>query len=207
MSSVVEIINSIIIQVDLLKNKFGFDDAFNYKEEPDLNAALKRSVSVFVHQDQYSHVIIATSNYVICIPLMLCVSCSSCVLVRYFPEGIDIYFENVGGSMLDAVLLNMRAHGRIAVCGLISQYNLEQPQGIQNLFCLLTKRIRMEGFLVAEYYHLYPQFLQSTLQYIKEGKIVYVEDTVEGLTNAPSALLGLFTGRNVGKQLVVVAHE
>ncbi|RWR96737.1 2-alkenal reductase NADP+-dependent [Cinnamomum micranthum f. kanehirae] len=154
-------------KVDLLKNKFGFDDAFNYKEEPDLNAALKRC----------------------------------------FPEGIDIYFENVGGSTLDAVLLNMRVHGRIAACGMISQYNLEQPEGIHNLFCLITKRIRMEGFLVSDYMHLYPQFLQLTLQYVKEGKIVYVEDTVEGLENAPSALIGLFTGRNVGKQVVVVAHE
>eukprot|EP00268_Persea_americana_P058333 TRINITY_DN704_c1_g1_i4.p1 TRINITY_DN704_c1_g1~~TRINITY_DN704_c1_g1_i4.p1 ORF type:complete len:348 (+),score=49.02 TRINITY_DN704_c1_g1_i4:1038-2081(+) len=154
-------------KVDLLKNKFGFDDAFNYKEEPDLNAALKRC----------------------------------------FPEGIDVYFENVGGSTLDAVLLNMRVHGRIAVCGMISQYNLEQPEGIHNLFCLITKRIRMEGFLVSDYMHLYPQFLQLTLQYVKEGKIVYVEDTVEGLENAPSALIGLFTGSNVGKQVVVVAHE
>lgn len=132
---------------------------------------------------------------------------ASWIMIRYFPEGIDIYFENVGGSMLDAVLLNMRAHGRIAVCGLISQYNLEQPEGVRNLLCLITKQIRMEGFLVSNYYHLYPQFLQLTLQYIKQGKIAYVEDTVEGLANAPSALLGLFTGRNVGKQVVVVAHE
>ncbi|XP_050259468.1 2-alkenal reductase (NADP(+)-dependent)-like isoform X2 [Quercus robur] len=84
-------------KVDLLKRKFGFDDAFNYKEETDLDAALK----------------------------------------RYFPEGIDIYFENVGGKMLDAVLLNMKDHGRISVCGLVSQYNLDQPEGVQNLMCLI----------------------------------------------------------------------
>ncbi|CBI24730.3 unnamed protein product, partial [Vitis vinifera] len=98
-------------KVDLLKNKFGFDEAFNYKEEQDLEACLK----------------------------------------RYFPEGIDIYFENVGGKMLDAVLVNMRLHGRIAVCGMISQ--------------------------------------------------------VSSLESAPTALIGLYSGRNVGKQVVVVARE
>ncbi|ERN20219.1 hypothetical protein AMTRI_Chr06g178730 [Amborella trichopoda] len=154
-------------KVDLLKSKFGFDEAFNYKEEHDLDAALK----------------------------------------RYFPEGIDIYFENVGGAMLDAVLLNMRDHGRISVCGLISQYNKDKPEGVHNLFCLVSKRIEMKGFLVFDHWHLYPQFLEATIKRIKEGKMVYVEDIVEGLENAPSALIGLFTGKNVGKQVVVVAHE
>ncbi|XP_058107282.1 2-alkenal reductase (NADP(+)-dependent)-like isoform X1 [Magnolia sinica] len=156
-----------IEKVDLLKSKFGFDNAFNYKEEPDLNVALK----------------------------------------RYFPKGIDIYFENVGGSMLDAVLANMRLHGRIAVCGMISQYNLEKPEGVHNLFHLITKRIQMKGFEVFDYYSSYPKFLEVTRQYIKEGKIVYVEDIVEGLESAPAALIGLFTGCNVGKQVVVVSHE
>ncbi|RVW20320.1 2-alkenal reductase (NADP(+)-dependent) [Vitis vinifera] len=155
------------ISVDLLKNKFGFDEAFNYKEEQDLEACLK----------------------------------------RYFPEGIDIYFENVGGKMLDAVLVNMRLHGRIAVCGMISQYNLEEPEGVRNLFTIVTKRIRMEGFLVFDYYHLYPKFLDLIMPYIREGKIVYVEDIAEGLESAPTALIGLYSGRNVGKQVVVVARE
>lgn len=154
-------------KVELLKNKFGFDDGFNYKEEQDLNAALK----------------------------------------RYFPDGIDIYFENVGGKMLDAVLLNMKTHGRIAVCGMISQYNLEQPEGVHNLFTLVTKRIRMEGFTVLDYYHLYQKFVDMVLPLIKEGKINYVEDIAEGLESAPSALVGLFYGRNVGKQVVLVSRE
>ncbi|KAL5577472.1 hypothetical protein UlMin_019171 [Ulmus minor] len=154
-------------KVDLLKNKFGFDEAFNYKEEPDLNAALK----------------------------------------RYFPEGIDIYFENVGGKMLDAVLLNLRGRARIAVCGMISQYNLQQPEGVHNLTSLIFKQARMEGFLVLDYYHLYPKFLELVLPHIKEGKIVYVEDVAEGLESAPAALVGLFSGRNVGKQVVVVSRE
>ncbi|XVE84386.1 hypothetical protein DITRI_Ditri17bG0008300 [Diplodiscus trichospermus] len=154
-------------KVELLTNKFGFDAAFNYKEEPDLDATLK----------------------------------------RYFPEGIDIYFENVGGKMLDAVLLNMRMHGRIAVCGMISQYNLDHPEGLHNLMYLIGKRIRMEGFLVLDFYHLYPKFLKMVIPQIKEGKIAYVEDMAEGLESAPAALIGLFTGRNVGKQLVVVSHD
>lgn len=154
-------------KVDLLKNKFGFDDAFNYKEETNLNATLK----------------------------------------RYFPNGIDIYFENVGGKMLDAVLLNMNGHGRIAVCGMISQYNLEKPEGTQNMLCLIIKQIRMQGFLVFSYYHLYPKFLEMILPLIKQGKITYVEDIVDGLENGPAALVGLFSGHNVGKQVVVVARE
>ncbi|PON46713.1 Alcohol dehydrogenase superfamily, zinc-type [Parasponia andersonii] len=154
-------------KVDLLKNKFGFDEAFNYKEEPDLNAALK----------------------------------------RYFPQGIDIYFENVGGKMLDAVLLNLRVHARIAVCGMISQYNLEQPEGVHNLMQLITKRALMKGFVVGEYYHLYPKFLELVLPSIKQGKIVYVEDVAQGLESGPAALVGLFKGRNVGKQVVVVSRD
>jgi NADPH-dependent curcumin reductase CurA len=126
---------------------------------------------------------------------------------RYFPEGIDIYFENVGGKTLDAVLLNMRIHGRIAVCGMISQYNLDEPEGVKNLMNLIYKRVYMQGFAVFDYYHLYPKFLETVLPYIKEEKIVYVEDIVEGLESGPAALVGLFSGRNVGKRLVVVAHE
>nr|UXX22614.1 (-)-pulegone reductase [Agastache rugosa] len=154
-------------KVDLLKKKFGFDDAFNYKEETDYDAALK----------------------------------------RYFREGIDIYFENVGGKMLEAVLDNMRVHGRIAVCGIVSQYTHEQPEGVHNLLTLITKRVRMQGFIVGEYYHLYPKFLEIVVPRVKEGKMTYIEDVDEGLESAPSALLGLYSGHNVGKKLVVVARE
>ncbi|XP_061989560.1 2-alkenal reductase (NADP(+)-dependent)-like [Rosa rugosa] len=154
-------------KVDLLKNKLNFDEAFNYKEEHDLTAALK----------------------------------------RYFPEGIDIYFENVGGKFLDAVLLNMRVHGRIAVCGMISQYHLEKPEGVTNLMCLVYKRIHMQGFTVRDYYHLYPKYLDYILPCIREGKVIYLEDIAKGLENGPSALVGLFSGHNVGKQLVSISHQ
>ncbi|KAK3420905.1 hypothetical protein EUGRSUZ_G01686 [Eucalyptus grandis] len=154
-------------KVDLLKSKFGFDDAFNYKEECDLNAALK----------------------------------------RYFPQGIDIYFENVGGKTLDAVLLNMRVRGRIAVCGMISQYNLDPPDGITNLMQIVYGRVRIEGFSVSDYVDQYSKFLDFMLPHIREGKIVYVEDIAEGLESGPFALVGLFSGCNVGKQVVLVARE
>ncbi|KAM7266324.1 hypothetical protein ACFE04_004221 [Oxalis oulophora] len=153
--------------VDLLKNKFGFDEAFNYKEEQDLDATLK----------------------------------------RYFPEGIDIYFDNVGGKMLDAVLLNMRLNGRIAVCGMISQYNLERTEGIHNMMAIILKRVRIEGFLVFDHYHLYPKYLAMVLPHIKNGSVVYVEDIANGLKNGPAAIRKLFNGFNVGKQLVAVANE
>ncbi|KAI3411713.1 PKS_ER domain-containing protein [Psidium guajava] len=152
-------------KVDLLKNKIGFDEAFVYKEEPDLKAALK----------------------------------------RYFPQGIDIYFDNVGGDMLDAALLNMRVGGRIAVCGMVSQLNQTKPQGIHNLFNLIMKRIRMQGFLQSDYLHLFPLFFNQVMEYYKQGKITYVEDVAYGLEHAPAAFVGLFSGRNVGKQVIHVA--
>ena len=126
---------------------------------------------------------------------------------RYFPEGIDIYFENVGGKMLDAVLLNMRTHGRIAVCGMISQYNLEKPEGVYNLMHMIYKRVHMKAFVAFDYYHLYPKFLDLVLPHIAEGNIVYLEDIAEGLESGPAALVGLFSGLNVGKQVVLVAKE
>ncbi|KAK4417092.1 2-alkenal reductase (NADP(+)-dependent) [Sesamum alatum] len=100
---------------------------------------------------------------------------------EYFPNGIDIYFENIGGKMLDAVLLNMRFHGRISACGMISQYNLAELESVKNLFNVVTKRICMEGFVVFDYYHRCSKFLDTVLPLIKEGKITYVENIAEGL--------------------------
>ena len=101
----------------------------------------------------------------------------------------------------------MRVHGRIPVCGMISQYNLAQPEGVTNLVNLIFRRVRMQGFNVADFYHLYPKFLEFLLPKIKEGKVVYLEDIAEGLEKGPAALIGLYSGRNVGKQVLVVARE
>ena len=154
-------------KVDLLKTKFGFDDAFNYKSETDLAAALKRRL----------------------------------------PDGIDIYVDNVGGATLDAALLNMRWGGRVVVCGMISQYNLEEPYGLRNMYCIIPKALRVEGFNATGYFHMYSRFEEEMARYIKEGKIAVVEDVVEGIESAPVALVGLFSGRNLGKQLVALARE
>lgn len=129
------------------------------------------------------------------------------IIDRYFPQGIDIYFDNVGGAMLDAALTNMSLHGRIAVCGMVSEQSLSNPKGIHNLFNLISKRVRMQGFLQSDYLHLYPRFLEDVISYYKQGKIVYVEDMKAGLESAPAALVGLYAGKNVGKQVVCVAHE
>ncbi|XP_074581520.1 2-alkenal reductase (NADP(+)-dependent)-like [Curcuma longa] len=154
-------------KVNFLKDKFGFDEAFNYKKESDLDAALK----------------------------------------RYFPEGIDIYFDNVGGAMLDAALGNMKLRGRVTVCGLISQYNLETVQGMRNFTLVIPKCIRLQGFNVLQYQHMYREFEEKVVKYVKEGTIKYLEDVAEGLEAAPASFVGLFEGQNIGKKLVVVARE
>ncbi|KAK4849597.1 hypothetical protein QYF36_026430 [Acer negundo] len=114
-------------------------------------------------------------------------------------------WDNSTREMLDAVLLNMRLRGRIAVCGMISQYNLDHPEGVHNLVNILYKRIRMEGFVVFDYLSQYLKFLDVAVPSIREGKIDNVEDIVEGLENA--ALVELSSGTNVGKVVIVVARD
>ncbi|OIT23038.1 PREDICTED: 2-alkenal reductase (NADP(+)-dependent)-like [Nicotiana attenuata] len=128
-------------------------------------------------------------------------------LKRHFPKGIDVYFENVGGNMLDEVLLHMNLYGRITVSGMISQYNLKKPDGIHNLFCLITKRLRMEGFSELDFRHKVPEYLEFVIQLIREKKLVFVEDIAEGLENAASAFVGIYHGRNVGKQIIQVSTD
>lgn len=109
--------------------------------------------------------------------------------------------------MLDAVLLNMKTHGRIAVCGMISQYHLETREGIQNLPVVIYKKIKMQGFVGVDFIDTFSKFLEFMLPCIKARKLIYVEDVVEGLDNGPSALVGLFRGLNFGKQVLKIARE
>ncbi|XP_047308757.1 2-alkenal reductase (NADP(+)-dependent)-like [Impatiens glandulifera] len=128
-------------------------------------------------------------------------------LKRCFPQGIDIYFDNVGGKILDAAILNMRDHGRIVLCGMISQYHLDSYEGVKNMMMALYRRVHIQGLLVFDFFHHYSKFLDIVLPLIKEGKITYIEDIVYGLDACPGALVGLFNGCNMGKQLVEVSSE
>ena len=118
------------------------------------------------------------------------------------PDGIDCYFENVGGEILDAALRRMNAFSRIAVCGLISQYNATEPYGVKTFQSLLTNRIKVQGFIVSDRMELWPKALADLAGWVAAGRIKYRETVTEGLENAPKAFIGLLKGENFGKQLV-----
>lgn len=120
------------------------------------------------------------------------------------PDGIDGYFENVGGTILDAVMLRMNAFGRIAMCGMISGYN-GVPIPMANPALILVSRLKVQGFIVSEHMALWPQALQELGQGVAGGRIRYRESIAEGIASAPEAFLGLLEGRNFGKQLVKLA--
>ena len=129
------------------------------------------------------------------------------------PQGIDVYFESVGGAVFDAVLPLLNASARVPVCGLIANYNnTALPPGPDRLGLLvgtlLTRRIRMQGFIIFDDYgHRYGEFLQQMSQWVSEGKIKFLEDVVDGLDQAPKAFIGLLKGTNFGKLVVRVARE
>jgi leukotriene B4 12-hydroxydehydrogenase/15-oxo-prostaglandin 13-reductase len=118
------------------------------------------------------------------------------------PNGIDCYFENVGGEILDAALRRMNAFSRIAVCGLISQYNATEPYGVKNFQSILTNRVKVQGFIVSDRMELWAKALPELIGWVAAGKIKYRESVAQGLENAPKAFIGLLKGENLGKQLV-----
>jgi len=118
------------------------------------------------------------------------------------PDGIDCYFENVGGEILDAVLRRTNAFSRIAVCGLISQYNATEPYGVKTFQAILTNRIRVQGFIVSDRLNLWPQAMGDLAGWVASGKLKYRETVAQGLETAPKAFIGLLKGQNFGKQLV-----
>jgi len=128
------------------------------------------------------------------------------VLSEMCPDGVDIYFDNVGGAITDAALRLLNTGARVAICGQISQYNLEQPEtGPRPFPLLLFKQARAEGFLVMQFEDRYPQALAQLTQWLQEKKLRYREDIVEGIENAPTAFIAMLHGRNIGKQLVKLA--
>ncbi|MEU9568602.1 NADP-dependent oxidoreductase [Streptomyces massasporeus] len=149
-------------KVKLLKDEYGFDAAFNYKDGPvaqQLRAAA--------------------------------------------PDGIDVYFDNVGGDHLEAAIGSLKEGGRIAVCGMISVYNNTEPApGPKNLARLIATRGRIEGFLVGDHYDLQPQFVQEVAPWVASGELKYRETVVEGIENNLEAFLGVLRGDNTGKMIV-----
>jgi NADPH-dependent curcumin reductase CurA len=149
-----------------LREKLGFDEAFNYKEGP-----------------------VAES------------------LARTCPEGIDVYFDNVGGEHLEAALGKMKNYGRIVLCGAISQYNATAPvPGPRNLGLAVGKRLTLRGFIISDHQDRTQDFLRDVGGWLREGRVTEVETVVEGLEKAPEAFIGLLRGENLGKMVVRLAR-
>jgi NADPH-dependent curcumin reductase len=129
-------------------------------------------------------------------------------LKQHCPGGVDIYFDNVGGEILDHVLARINRKARIIICGAISQYNNTTPvQGPKNYLSLLVNRARMEGIVVFDYADRYPVAVAEMAGYLKDGRMKSKEDVVEGLARFPATLLKLFNGQNFGKLVLQVAAE
>jgi len=152
-------------KVQMLKEKFGFDEAINYKTEKDIKAALQKAC----------------------------------------PNGIDIYFDNVGGEISDAAISLINFGARIPLCGQIAYYNTtEELQGPRVTSTILLRMALMQGFLILNYAERFPEGLAKLAEWYKAGKLQMVESVTEGFENLPDAFLGLFTGKNTGKQVVKV---
>jgi NADPH-dependent curcumin reductase len=129
-------------------------------------------------------------------------------LQQHCPNGIDVYFENVGGEIFDAVLSLINLRARIALCGLISQYNATEPvPGPHHLINLVYQRAKLEGFLALDYFDRAQEALADLTEWYAQGKIQYRVDVIEGLENAPSAINKLFDGTNQGKLIIRVSEE
>ena len=153
-------------KVALLKEEFGYDAGFNYKQSDSLMRSVKEAC----------------------------------------PEGVDVLFENVGGEQMEAVLWNMRDFGRIALCGMIADYNADEPPpGPRGMMLMIGRRITMRGFIVTDHPEACEEYVQKAVGWITEGKLKYKETVAEGVENAPQAFIDLLKGGNVGKQIVQLA--
>ncbi|MGE0883182.1 MAG: NADP-dependent oxidoreductase [Blastocatellales bacterium] len=122
------------------------------------------------------------------------------------PNGIDCYFDNVGGAITDAAIRLLNVHARVSVCGQISQYNLEKPEmGPRLMGLLIVTRSKIQGFLVSDYWSRFDEGLREMAGWISEGRLKYQENIVEGFENMPRAFIGMLQGENTGKQLVRVS--
>lgn len=128
-------------------------------------------------------------------------------LRTHCPDGIDIYFDNVGGGTLEAALRHARVGARFPVCGMISAYNETDDAGIKGLQAVLTKRITMTGFIIYDHVHQLPAYQARVAPWLRSGELVFHEDIVQGIDAAPAALVGMMKGEAIGKRLVQVAPE
>lgn len=152
-------------KVDILKSKFGFDEAINYNTTKDMITAIKTAA----------------------------------------PDGVDIYFDNVGGEISDAVLANINKFGRVPVCGAISLYNeTKMPMGPRVQPILVKNSVLMQGFIVSNYVDQFPLAIQKLATWLQEGKLTYTETIVEGFDQIPQAFIDLFEGKNEGKMIVKI---
>ena len=118
------------------------------------------------------------------------------------PQGVDCLFENVGGEVMDIAFSVLNPFARIALCGMIADYNRREPYGMKGLRALLVNKVRLQGFIVMDHPRQYQEAVARLAGWVVQGRLKYRETIVEGLSNAPRALIGLFTGENFGKQLV-----
>ncbi|AYN69802.1 NADP-dependent oxidoreductase [Euzebyella marina] len=152
-------------KLDLMKDKFGFDEGINYKKTDDMIAAVAEAC----------------------------------------PNGVDVYYDNVGGEILDAALNNINKNGRVINCGAISLYNAKQtPTGPRHEGILVKKTVLMQGFLVRDHAKEFGNAIQQLAQWLQEGKITHEETIVEGFENIPQAFLDIFEGKNKGKMVVKI---
>ena len=130
------------------------------------------------------------------------------VISELCPRGVDVYFDNVGGAISDAVIRRINPYARIALCGQISQYNVEQPEVGPRIILttILVRTARLEGFLVYQFTNRYKEGIVQMARWLAEGKLNYREQFTEGLESAPEAFIGMLTGANTGKQLVKVSE-
>jgi NADPH-dependent curcumin reductase CurA len=123
-------------------------------------------------------------------------------LARAVPEGVDVYFDNVGGSITDFVLTLLKLNARVALCGTVSQYNATEPYGIKNYREFFNKRVTMRGFVLSDHRDLWPTATAEIQAAYKSGRIKHLETVCDGLENAPQAFIDMLNGANVGKQII-----
>ena len=128
-------------------------------------------------------------------------------LRSHCPNGIDVYFDNVGGSTLEAALRHANVAARFPVCGMISAYNEVGDAGIKGLQAVLAKRITMTGFIIYDHVHKLAAYQARVAPWLRSGELVFHEDIVAGIEQAPAALIGMMKGEAIGKRLVQVAAE